>query len=148
LTAGERTLPNSGSLDALLGDEERNATFHDAVITGVQIDYVGKRFVGEMQLCVGDPDASDVGDRERRRRGQLIVEGLRVWALEPPGESASGLGDGLWVSADGMLEQAPTDVGKTLAQGLGSGHVGWFLFFNNLNAFGYLAGDRAEFRWS
>jgi hypothetical protein len=59
-----------------------------------------------------------------------------------------GLDDGLWLSADGILAQAPTDVGKALAQGLSSGEIGWFLFFTNLNAFGYLAGGRAEFRWS
>jgi hypothetical protein len=140
-------LGNSAALDALLGNEERHATFHDSVITGVQVDYVGRRFVGQMQLCVGDPDAADVAARERRRGGQLVVEGLRVWALEPPEEIAPEMGAGLWLSADGTLAQAPTAVGRTLAQRLGSDGVGWFLFFTNVNAFGYLAGDRAQFRW-
>jgi len=105
-------LPNPGSLDALLGNEERHATFHEAVVTGVHIDFVRKRFVGEIQVCVGDPDASYVEDREQRRRGQLVVEGLTVWALEPPGENADGFGDGLWLTADGMLAEAPTSVGS------------------------------------
>ena len=141
-------MPISGPLDSLLGDEERHATFHDAVITGVQIDYVRKRFVGVMQLSVGDPAASDVAARERRRRGELVVDELTLWAIEPPHAGSLGLGDGLWLSADGILAQAPTDVGKALAQGLSSGGIGWFFFFTNLNAFGYLAGGRAEFRWS
>jgi hypothetical protein len=141
-------LPTSGPLDSLLGDEERHATFHDAILTGVEIDYVGKRFVGVMQLSVGDPAASDEAARERRRRGELIVDGLTLWAIEPPHTESSGLEDGLWLSADGILAHAPTSVGKALAQGLTSGGVGWFFFFANLNAFGYVAGGRAEFRWS
>ena len=141
-------MPTSGPLDSLLGDEERHATFHDAILTGVEIDYVGKRFVGVMQLSVGDPAASDEAARERRRRGELIVDGLTLWAIDPPHTGSSGLGDGLWLSADGMLAQAPTGIGKALAQGLTSDGVGWFFFFANLNAFGYLAGRRAEFRWS
>jgi hypothetical protein len=54
----------------------------------------------------------------------------------------------LWLAAGGVLADAPTDVGKARARGLRSGQIGWFLFFNNLNAFGYLAGGSAEFRWS
>jgi hypothetical protein len=104
--------------------------------------------VGDIQLCVGDPSASEPVDRKRRRRGHLVVEGLSVWALEPPGENASGLGDGLWLSADGPLAEAPTEAGRSLARGVKSGEAGWFLFFNNLNAFGYLAGGRFEFHWS
>jgi len=143
-------MSNPGSLDALLGDEERHATFHDAVLTGVQIDYLVKRFVGDLQLCVGDLNASDEAERERRRRGQLVVEDLSVWALEPPGVNASGVDDdGLWLSADGLLAEAPTDAGRTLARGVKSNQAGRFLFFfSNLNAFAYLAGGRFEFHWS
>ena len=141
-------MPTSGPLDWLLRDEEQHATFHDAILTGVEIDYVGKRFVGVMQLSVGDPAASDEAARERRRRGELIVDGLTLWAIEPPHAQSSGLEDGLWLSADGILAHAPTSIGRALAQGLSTEEVGWFVFFANLNAFAYLAGNRAEFRWS
>jgi len=104
--------------------------------------------VGEIQLCVGDPDASDEAVRERRRGGLLVVEGLTAWALEPPGKNADGLADGLWLTADGVLARLRPRQGHRLRRHWGTGHVGWFLFFNNLNAFGYLAGGRAEFRWS
>jgi hypothetical protein len=68
-------------------------------------------------------------------------------ALEPPQGSDAETGDGLWLTSDGPLSEAPTAVGKALAQSLGPEEAGWFLFFNNLNAFGYLAGRRARVRW-
>ena len=71
---------------------------------------------------------------------------LKLWAIEPPTQIATDTAVGLWRTADGTLTEAPTAVGKALAQLLGPEDMGWFLFFNNLNAFGYLAGERAEFR--
>jgi hypothetical protein len=134
------------SLDSLLGPEERHGTFHDAVISSVHVDYAGSRLAALMQLCVGDPDA-DEQSRERRRGGELVVEGLTLWALEPPEGADSRAGDGLWLTTEGPLSQAPTAAGQALARSLGSNDVGWFFYFNNLNAFGYLAGRRVSFRW-
>jgi hypothetical protein len=85
----------SGSLDALLGNEEPLASFHDAIITDVQVDYSRKRFIGGMQLCVGDPDSRDEAARERRRRGELVVNDLTLWAIEPPDARSDGLDEGL-----------------------------------------------------
>lgn len=141
-------MAKSESLDWFLGPDERHGTFHDAVISSVQVDYVERRFVAQVRLCVGDPDASDEKARERRRDGELIVEGLLVWALEPPDGTGFRAGEGLWMTSDGPLSESPTAAGQALAQSLGSGEVGWFLFFSNQNSFGYLAGRHARFRWS
>lgn len=143
-------MAKSASLDSLLGPDERHGTFHDAAISSVQADYAARRFTAQMRLCVGDPDAHDETARERRRGGELVVEGLTVWAIEPPEPSQTAdrqVRNDLWLTADGPLSEAPTAAGKALAQSLGSNEVGWFLFFANLNAFGYLAGRQATFRW-
>jgi hypothetical protein len=47
------------NLDALLPDGEQHATFHDALVVGIHIDYANKRLVAQMQVCVGDPDGID-----------------------------------------------------------------------------------------
>jgi hypothetical protein len=140
-------LPKSKALDALLPDNEPFATFHDAVISSVQVDYLRRRFVAHMQINCGDPDSDGDAARERWRDGELIVEALKVWSIEPPALTGSDIGHGLWLASDGVLSDAPTEIGRALARQLAPGHVAWFLFFNNLNAFGYLAGERAEFRW-
>ena len=138
------------SLDTLLGPDERHATFHDALFARIHVDYTERRFVARARLCVGDPNASDEAARERRREGELVVDGLTIWALEPPAtrpEERDRSNDGLWLTSDGPLAEAPTAAGKALAQSLEPDDVGWFLFFDNLNAFGYLAGQRASFKW-
>jgi hypothetical protein len=134
------------SLDELL-DGDQHATFHDAVVLSIHVDYTATLFLAELDICVGDPDAPDEPARERRRRGRLAIEGLKLWALEPPSPPTLEGSRGLWLSADGPLVESPTDTGKALARAFGTQSVSWFLYFNNLNAFGYVAGDRATFAW-
>ena len=135
------------TLDAFLPDDEPHATLHDAVVMGLHIDYAGKRLVMQVRLCVGDPDSTDETVRERRRRAELIVEGLQFCVIDPPGPAASIGADGLWLTADGILADAPTDAGTVLARQLGPGDAGWFLFFSDLNAYMYFAGRRRQVRW-
>ncbi len=63
-------------LDDLLGPMEPTASFHDARILSAFIDYVRRTAMVEFEICVGDPEASDLSLRERCRRGRLIVSGL------------------------------------------------------------------------
>ena len=140
-------LRNEQALDALLNGE-RHGTFHDAALLSVHVDYLAQRFVAEFEICVGDPDAPDESTRERRRRGQLRIEGLKAWALEPPDELPTDSSGGLWLTSDGPLAESPTEAGKALARRIRTEGVGWFLYFNDLNAFGYVAGERATFTWA
>jgi hypothetical protein len=89
----------------------------------------------------------DAAARERRRIGELVVDGLKVWAIEPPEQMNPDTSGGLYLTADGRLDEAPTKLGKTLSRRVAPGGVSWFLFFSNLNVFAYLVGERAEFRW-
>jgi secreted PhoX family phosphatase len=72
------------TLDDLLDSAEPHATFERATVRAMTIDYERGRFVADIDLRVGDPGAGDEDARERLRRGRLTVEGLRMWALEPP----------------------------------------------------------------
>jgi hypothetical protein len=141
-------MPNPRSLDALLGEEEPHATFHDAVLTAVRIDEASRRFVADLTLSVGDPGAPDTSNSERRRRGRLIVDDMSIWQIESPNDTAASLAGGLWMTSHGPLADAPTDSGQSLARDLKPGHVGWFLFFKDVNGFAYLAGGHFEFQWA
>ena len=133
---------NAKSLDDLLGSEEPNGTFHDASLLSVGIDYSIRVFVAEFELRVGDPDAPDEPVRERRRAGRLRVEGLRVWAVEPPPGLIEPLLKCPWLTADGPLADCATEAGKALALSVGEKGVAWYLYFSNLNAFANLVGER------
>ena len=141
-------MANPRSLDALLGEEEPYATFRDAVLTKIHVDEAGKRLVAELTLGIGNANASDPANNERRRRGRLIVEDLSLWQIDSSGEVVASLSDGFWMTSHGPLADAPTELGKSLARALDPAHVGWFLFFNNINAFAYLAGGHFEFQWT
>jgi hypothetical protein len=133
----------SGSLDELLGGEEFHATFHDASVRRISVDYQARRWEVHLDVCVGDPDAEDEGVRERRRPGTLIVEGLAAWVME----SGVVSGEPLWLTADGPLAQSPTDAGRALAKQHAGGAVGWYLFFSDLNSFAYVIGAQTTFEW-
>ena len=93
------------SLNDLLGEDEELASFHDASLLAVHVDYTQNRWVAEFDICVGDPESSDHDQRERRRRGQLTIEGLKVWILEAPSQVPSNHKEGLWLTDDGPLNE-------------------------------------------
>jgi hypothetical protein len=134
-------------LEALLPAGEPHAALHDALVLDLQVDYARKRLVAHIEVCIGDPAAVDEAARERHRSAGLIVEELQFCVIEPPGTGAVRIGDGLWLTAFGPLADASTEVGKALAARLPPDMLGWFLFFSDLNAFAYIAGQRAEVRW-
>jgi hypothetical protein len=76
--------PPVRSLDDLLGSEELHASFHDALLLQVRIDYSARTVHALFDLAVGDPDAPDQTERHRRRKGRLTLEGLIFWVHEPP----------------------------------------------------------------
>lgn len=135
-----------GSLDDLLNDDEPHATFHDARMVCVRVDYEAQTFAADFELCVGDPSVRDES-RERRRRGSLVVDGLVFWSIEPPGHGAHDTAPGYWLTAEGRLDDCSTETGRALAERLSPGETGWYLYFSDLNASGYLAGRSAEFVW-
>ena len=116
-----------GSLDSLLDDAEPYATFHDAELLSVFVDYAAAELVAVWLICVGNPDAGDGASRERRRQGRLTLSGLTFWVVEPPQDVSAGLGNP-WLAGDGPLDQADTAVGRRLAASLPKGRrpiPGW-----------------------
>jgi hypothetical protein len=71
-------------LDALLDSEEPHATFHDAELHSVQVDYRTRELVAMWRMCVGDPDAADKAARERRREAYLTLPGSGILGHRAP----------------------------------------------------------------
>jgi hypothetical protein len=139
-------MQGTAGLDELLDDEEPHATFHDAQLVSLTIDYRTSELLSTWRICVGDPHAPDSAVRERCRDGLLTLQGLVFWVVEPPTEL--DLKGGLpWLTADGPLQECTTATGQSLARLLPAGAVGWYLYFSDWNAFAYCAATAAGFKW-
>ena len=135
-------------LDHLLGADEPHASFHDASLFELRINYAMRTVSAVFELSVGNPDAVDATDRERRRIGALELAGLTFWAQEPPDLRDPAWPDHRpWLTADGPLREVPTETAQRLARGLPPEAWAWYLYFSDWNAFAYCAAARAEFRW-
>jgi len=133
------------SLDELLDGTEPHATFHDASLREVSIDYHARTLAVLFDLCVGDPDGELESERERSRTGVLELTGLIFWAQEPPDFAAAVENDRL--TADGPLGEAPTETGRRLGRDVPADAWAAYPFFSDWNAFAYCAAARATFRW-
>jgi len=105
-------------LDDILGATEPFATFHDALLLILNFDYEGRALIAEFDIWVGNLDDPDHTQRERRRRGPLYLTGLILRACEPPKITETRPGTP-WLTPDGLLEEAPTEEGKRLANTVG-----------------------------
>ncbi|WP_306601067.1 hypothetical protein [Geothrix sp. 21YS21S-2] len=133
------------NLDSLLG--QPHATFHDAVIERIEVDYLRKVAVIHLQIDEWNPDASSLEDRERKIPGTLTVSGLLYFVMEPPDENYPfQANDGLWISEDEITPRTP-GVSARLPWNLPEEAFVHRLFVNEWNSFIYLAGTHAEFVW-
>ena len=134
-------------MDNLLDQAEPYATFHDAELNEIKINYTESKLSAEFDLCVGNPEATTDAERERRRKGILHVSRLICWAIDPPSNAGSETLGSLWLTDDGLIIESSNKTAKELAATLTPETYGWYLYFNNLNAFAYLVAKKAEFEW-
>jgi len=139
----------------VFGSEYPNASFHDATLTRLQIDFVAGRASLNLRVWVGDPGAGDKSSREIYRTGVLEVSGLLFCSLDPPDrrclyehpQGLVGLG-GLWLADDGAVTpEVPTGAEARLPVPLPDDAFLHYFFVNDWNSFIYLAGRDATFRW-
>jgi len=123
------------------------ASFHDATLQKITVDYDNKTLSAEFEMCVGNPAGSNETERNRTRRGILSLAGLVLWAMEPPDNSDHDRWGPLWLTHDCLMEEASTDKGKTLASILDPDLYAWCIFFSDTNSFGYCAAREAMFEW-
>jgi len=139
------------NINSLLGNTYPNASFHDAVVHTVCLDYVSHEATIDCELDIYGPDDSYDGP-DYTRRGILKLTGLLYFVIEPPDakypfEDGSGIdvaGDG---SVDGTQFKAPIpNLPKLDAQDSKAVFVHW-LYISRWNAFIFFAATGASFEW-
>lgn len=133
-------------LEGLLGGEEPHATFHDACLLDIAVNYDARLLSAHIEVCVGDPESTIEWVRERRRLGQLSLSGLKLWSIDPPLPESGQLGP-LWLTDEGRLSDAPTRTGRELGAAVSSHEAAGYLYFSNLNSFAYYRAESATFAW-
>jgi hypothetical protein len=138
------------TLDTLLDElGEPHGTFHDAVLMELVLDWPRNKVRAILDLWVGDLDSPSFEHRERRRIGALEIDGLLFWVEDPALPlSNSGALPGTWLTADGLLTEAPTEIGQQLAKKHGSDIEAWYLYFSDTNRFVYWAARDVTFSWA
>ncbi len=101
--------------DLIAGLEEPFATFHDATLRGINLDYDNRRLAAEFDIFVAEAKESGKAEREGKRRGVLSLAGLILWATEPPSDPATEQWLPRWLTYDCLMEEAPTVQGRQLA---------------------------------
>jgi hypothetical protein len=133
------------SLDELLGEEEPHGTFHDATVSAMSYDGHASTATLTAAFCVGDPNASQQTERERRRVGVLRLEGVRVWRHDSA--DAEGGAPGVWLTSEGPLAEAKGDVAAAIRREFAAEPYTWYFFFSDSNSFIYWTARRVRFRW-
>lgn len=135
-------------LDDLFADGEPFATFHDASVERVTLDYVSREAVLQCSIWVGNPNSADVREKKARRKGNLTFQGLLFYAIEPPDPTYPFTNaKGLWISDDGPLDKTRA-AKKQLPENLPDGTLAHYFFVNDWNAFIYVAAQAARFEWT
>jgi len=123
------------------------ASFHDATLSNIHIDYDQRTLSAEFELSVGNPDGTSQAERERTRRAHLNLSDLILWGIEAPDNRDVNNWGPLWLVHDCIMEEATTEKGKELSITLGPDVYAWCMFFSDINAFGYCAAKEATFEW-
>jgi hypothetical protein len=134
--------------DLFAGLEEPFATFHDATLRKISLDYDSRQLSAEFDIFVGDPEDWGKAEPERKRRGVLSLAGLVFWAIEPPQSPNREQWLPRWLTGDCLIEEASTDQGKRLSALLEQDVYAWCMYFSDSNSFVYCAAHEATFEWT
>lgn len=136
---------STSSLDQLLWPDDSNATFHDAELLNLTIDYVQATAEFTLSICVGDPSSDAEAIREARQTGILRVTGLEVLSIEPPDPRyRPAVRKALWIDAD--LESVASD--SEVQPGDQTGNpIRFWVFVHDWNSFLRVTGKKVSFRW-
>jgi len=139
---------NELMIENLFDNTHECASFHDARIKSVKLDYVSREAIFDCVLYVGNPDIFE--DRERTAEGTLTITGFLYCVIEAPDHNYNyDDNEGLDVTSDGPLKlnefraplpQLPLDLPE-------NAFIHYF-YLNNCNSFLYIAATGATFQWT
>lgn len=134
-------------LEEIIDSTEPDATFHDADVLTISVDYQHLILKFKMMLCVGDPNAKCEAERERRRPCEVVFSGLQHWSIGLPDSNYKKISGPLWMTSDGPLIDCPTKKAKELIKVNYNDDIQWYLYFSDINTFTYIVASGVSFKW-
>lgn len=135
-------------LIGLLGERYPFASFHDAKIHAIHLDYKTRVLQMECTLWLGDLDAPTTEQREATAPGILTISGLLYYVIEPPHINSCFEDGSMDITSDGNVAttqfQAPLPELPPVPE---EAFLHWF-FVNNWNSLVYIAATDARFVWA
>ncbi len=126
--------------------------FHDALLEGIEVDYIAQKALMRMQLHVGDPDGATEDEREAYKRAELDLSGVLYFVIDAPDPKYSYSKKGeLWLDAGdarvgrGSVRAAPAP--PIPVEHLPDGASAYWFFVGNWNSFIHVAAMSANLRW-
>ena len=136
------------SLEDLLDDKYPDASFHDALLNHLTLDYLSRTAEFHMDLCVGDPDAHDEKEREAHAKGILRFDNFLFCVIEAPHPAYDfEVSGGLWIADDGPLLTSDNDGLSKLIARIPANAFVYYFFNNDWNTFIYIAAISAMYKW-
>ena len=129
-------------LQDLLDGRHPAATFQDAVVEGLAVDYVRRTAELALSLVVRDAKEPELEPGTLRFEGVLFVSNEM-----PAAPMDEWREDGLWLTADGSLPDDKIEVSASLPRSLPDDAFVHYLFFSDLNGYMVIAARGASFEW-
>ncbi len=133
-------------LNNLLGKDEPDATFHDAIVESIFFDAISLSVKFEMHI----PIRYEAG-KPQYKIGILVFEQVHLFAMEPQSPLfESDRVPGLWLTSDGAVDTLSTDKLSipALTEPLPNDSFFHYLYFSDTNSFAFVAASMASFSWS
>lgn len=132
------------NLDALLGTEHKNATFHDSEMESLDIDFASN--CAKLRFLI--PCGFDQETELLYLRGTLELKELLFYFVEPSIYNPDATGrPSLWITSDGSLPDKKLDLAVELPDDLPENAFAHYFYSSNTNSFIVIAAMYAAFHW-
>ncbi|WP_140637463.1 hypothetical protein [Methylibium rhizosphaerae] len=132
------------ALDSLLGERHKHATFHDAQLEELSIDFS----TGTAKLKFSIPCGFSPKDELLYQRGTLEFNGLLFYFVEPAAFSPKANDrPGLWITSDGPLPDQEADLAIELPSDLPDKAFAHYFYSSTSNSFIVIAAMQEVFQW-
>jgi hypothetical protein len=135
-------------LEELLDDKYPYASFHDALLNNLTLDYLLRTATFDMELCVGNAESKNAEEREAHAKGVLSFYNFLFCIIETPDYNYNFMKKGgLWITSDGPISSLKGDIYSQLLRKVPKEAFAHYFFNIDWNSFIYIAAHRAKFEW-
>lgn len=140
-------MPKTMILESILDKKHPHATFHDAILYDLKIDYKNRIVQFEINMQIGNPE-EDIEKRSKYALGCLAFSNFAFLAVEPPDPNYNyNKPNGLWID-EGPIEKAPLKEKKDFILTLmNKNKFARYFYVVDWNSFIYVVAPNANFKW-